>query len=91
MTFTNQSKCYYCGETLIWNKHSKNGMSGPYNLDRMDPLKGYSIENCVPCCGLCNYTKSDNFTYDEMIKIGKVIEEIKSNRTSIPYEQRKLE
>lgn len=29
-----------------------------YNsIDRVDPTKGYIIDNCVPCCTTCNYMK----------------------------------
>lgn len=41
--------CYYC------NNHSN-----PYNgIDRIDNTKGYSIDNGVPCCTVCNYMKRD--------------------------------
>lgn len=80
LTFTEQPKCCYCGESVVWNKHSKDGISGPYNLDRIDSSKGYSTTNCVVCCGLCNYTKSDTFTYDEMLRLGRTISEIKRDR-----------
>jgi hypothetical protein len=44
--------CYYCGHDRIVN--SRGG-----SLDRVDSSKGYSIDNCVPCCYLCNVMKSD--------------------------------
>ncbi|WP_146203669.1 hypothetical protein [Azospirillum sp. TSO5] len=33
-------------------------------IDRKDPLKGYTTENCVPCCFEINRAKSD-MTIDE--------------------------
>ena len=39
--------CVYCGEI----QESGNG------LDRVDSSKGYSIDNCVSCCKVCNYAK----------------------------------
>ena len=81
LLFVDKHECHYCGAPLVWNKHSKDGISGPYNLDRMDSRKGYSFFNCVACCGLCNYTKGDNFSYDEMLKIGKIIGEIRQARS----------
>jgi hypothetical protein len=31
-----------------------------YNgIDRVDNFKGYEIDNCVPCCYICNYAKRD--------------------------------
>ena len=39
--------CYYCGE-----------MDGKFSgVDRIDSNKGYTIENCVPCCKTCNRMK----------------------------------
>ena len=39
--------CIYCGK-----EHAD-------GIDRVDSLKGYTIENCVPCCQYCNRMKSD--------------------------------
>lgn len=33
--------CYYCGRALLGN--------GP-EIDRQDHNKGYTLDNCVPCC-----------------------------------------
>lgn len=41
---TNQ-KCSYCSDS------PRNG------IDRADPLKGYTMDNCVSCCKVCNYMK----------------------------------
>lgn len=56
--------CNYCGEIL-------NGYNG---IDRIDSSKGYSIENCVPCCEICNKMKLDysiDFWYNHMKKVLK--------------------
>ena len=60
--------CLYCGDT-------KN-----IGADRIDNTKGHTKDNVVPCCLLCNQTRSNNFTLEEMIRIGKVIREIKNDR-----------
>lgn len=41
-----QKPCHYCG-----NIHSNVG------LDRIDSTKGYSLDNVVPCCSICNVMK----------------------------------
>ena len=41
--------CVYCGHTQEYN-----------GIDRIDPNKGYTINNCVPCCGWCNTMKLDH-------------------------------
>ena len=47
-----------------------------YNgIDRKDNKVGYIENNCVPCCGECNYIKSDKLTYNEMkVAIKAIIE-----------------
>ena len=54
-----EQPCYYCGiesSNIIKTKNYKQGY--PYNgIDRIDSLKGYTNENCVPCCGRCNKAK----------------------------------
>jgi hypothetical protein len=42
-------QCYYC-----------QSLSKPYGgVDRRDNSVGYVLENCVPCCSLCNHMKCD--------------------------------
>jgi hypothetical protein len=73
-------------ESLVWlnceycNTPS-NEMGG--GLDRKDSSGPYSIDNCVPCCGSCNRTKGDRFTYEEFkYQIAPVIIEINKQRDS---------
>ena len=67
--FTNliYKKCHYCGseptENNMWNKGAKRVSSEEIvkinGIDRVDSSKGYTIDNCVPCCYKCNRMKSD--------------------------------
>lgn len=41
--------CAYCGHTQEYN-----------GIDRIDSNKGYTINNCVPCCSWCNTMKLDH-------------------------------
>lgn len=66
--------CFYC------NFSGKTGIIQKMGLDRIDNNKGYLINNVVPCCTLCNMTRSNNFTKDEFILIGKVIKKIREMR-----------
>jgi len=50
-------------------------------LDRIDNSKGHTEDNCIPCCWECNTARMDNFTHEEMLKIGKTIREVKLERT----------
>lgn len=70
-----KQNCYYCGigpsqivtpndKTEIgkeWCKYIYNG------IDRVDNNMGYLINNCVPCCIICNKMKQ-GLRYDEFYK-----------------------
>jgi hypothetical protein len=65
-------KCEYCGGDL-----PKYGTG----LDRINNSIGYTSDNVVPCCWLCNKTRQDNFTSDEMkFVIGPAIRQILASR-----------
>jgi len=54
-----QQDCYYCGAKPS-NILDRKDCSGRYiynGLDRIDNTKGYTIDNVVPCCKVCNYRK----------------------------------
>lgn len=54
-----QMKCFYC-KSRPYNhyRHRKNQIEYIYNgIDRRDNSQGYTIENSVPCCRICNYLK----------------------------------
>jgi len=56
-----QGKCHYCGTEPNNIKKTKNDKIGfRYNgIDRINNKKGYISKNCVPCCRICNYAKSN--------------------------------
>lgn len=60
--------CFYCEDSY------RTG------ADRLDNKKGHTIENCVPCCGVCNSVRSDIFTIEEMKEIGLKIKDLKTKR-----------
>ena len=61
--------CFYCGTE-----------DEPRGSDRIDNSKGHTAANVVPCCKLCNKTRNNNFTVDEMKQIGAVIRTIRAAR-----------
>lgn len=56
-----KSLCTYCGkiETNVSKGLGKTSGDFAYvGLDRVDPFKGYTQDNVVPCCWLCNMMKN---------------------------------
>jgi hypothetical protein len=53
--------CTYCGcDPPMFNNYGKNYGAVPFNgIDRKDPAGGYSLDNVVPCCAVCNYSKQE--------------------------------
>lgn len=58
--------CYYCNvePKQVINKESEIGSYLYNGIDRLDNTLGYTLDNCVPCCKVCNRSKSD-MTIDE--------------------------
>jgi hypothetical protein len=83
-----KQNCYYCASPPSKTYPSKiyKGLKDPdrfyvYNgIDRLDPAKGYTIENSRACCSDCNYAKSD-LTEEQFLDL---IEKIYKNRVFIP-------
>ena len=66
--------CYLCGKINTMNH--KNG------IDRVNCSLGYTIENCKPCCGGCNYMKL-NFELDSWYNKLQKIFNHQNNQMSI--------
>jgi len=75
-------RCHYCrikeGDFIpIWGSFYGGKTRGrKLEIDRKDNNKGYTEENCVLACAICNNAKSDKFTDEEFRKLGRVIREI---------------
>jgi len=54
-----KQSCYLCG--LSVSETNNNG------IDRFNNSKGYTLDNCRPCCGHCNLMKKDN-SYESIIE-----------------------
>jgi len=53
-----QQNCFYCGGSPNCIIRPKTVGAYVYNgIDRKDSNKGYTLENSVPCCKLCNVAK----------------------------------
>jgi hypothetical protein len=82
LAFTQTKECHYCGAPLNWQEwdRKKRGGTQCYNLDCKNNALGYTKANLVACCTRCNAGKSDKFTYEEWVEIGKVIRALRENR-----------
>ena len=49
--------CHYDGFMDRKNTQWGNERFEINGIDRLDPTKGYTMDNCVPCCKNCNYAK----------------------------------
>lgn len=72
--FVKIGECHYCGATVNWAEHvTDKHHNQPYNLDRKDNDKGYTLDNVVVCCARCNRGKSKYFSYEEWVEVGKIL------------------
>jgi hypothetical protein len=78
--FTKFKTCIYCKNELQWSEYDIRKWGQRYNLDRKDTLKGYSLDNCVPCCKTCNAMKSKHFSYEAMLCLGNALRQIREQK-----------
>jgi hypothetical protein len=82
------SRCHYCGAPPLLTCKSNNpnqksdwGNCQCNGIDRINNNKGYTNENTVPCCFLCNRAKN-SMTYRDFSDYWiKIISRIKSGET----------
>lgn len=69
-----ESPCYYCGKQRC------------LGIDRVDNAKGYTIDNCVPCCGICNNMKRDLSQKVFLNKVQEISNNLIKSSTTISKE-----
>lgn len=64
-----KTSCHYCGSKGYVSKGHREWSAEVLvnGLDRIDSSSGYTYNNVVPCCRICNSAKSD-MEYDDFIK-----------------------
>ena len=70
-----KQNCIYCGVMPAQSTLNSKNSNGPYiynGVDRLDNLKGYIEDNCVPCCKYCNYAKNDLTEEEFLNRIVKI-------------------
>jgi hypothetical protein len=79
--YLTKQNCFYCGNSPSKIKNQK-GLNGEYiynGIDRIDNTKGYTLDNCVPCCSVCNTFKSNRNKTDFLDLIKKIYDYRKIN------------
>jgi hypothetical protein len=75
--YNNQDKiCVYCKRTEKEIINDKNKKSYRLSIDRKDNNIGYTLDNIVLACYRCNMIKSAEFTFAQMLKIGKFLQKL---------------
>jgi hypothetical protein len=83
------SKCYYCGAIPSIHKsemrYNKTKVEFLRNgIDRKDSSKGYTSENSVTCCAMCNRMKMAFHIDEWLIQITRIYKNIIECSTTIP-------
>lgn len=80
------SNCFYCNyppKQVVKIRSLKTHYT--YNgIDRKNNTFGYIMDNCVPCCKICNYSKSQYFTSEEFKSI--LDKRLENNPEKDPWE-----
>lgn len=70
--------CYYCGQEPK-NRMQRHSYIYYYNgIDRVDNSRGYTKDNIVPCCSICN-TKKGAISLDIINKIAEFLNDTKKS------------
>ena len=73
LPFTKTNSCAYCGEPVEWQEYSSRyEKNGKYNLDRINNKQGYIKNNCVVCCGACNFLKGPRTKEEFLSRVDKI-------------------
>lgn len=71
-------ECFYCKrseEDIMKDLAIIRKKMQRLSIDRVENEKGYETGNLILSCMRCNYTKSNFFSKDEMLIIGRIIKE----------------
>lgn len=73
--------CFYCNSLPEREAYTsiKDDFILANGIDRVDSSKGYTIENCVPCCITCNKAKTDTDKEEFILWVKKVYTNILIN------------
>lgn len=64
--------CYYCDGEPERRVIGRQNIIYANGIDRIDPSEGYTVDNCQPCCTICNRMKWDMSEEDFVAHISKI-------------------
>jgi len=65
--------CAYCGSSPSQVKKTRYETFAANGIDRVDNSTGYTVENCVPCCRVCNFMKRDMSAGDFLTHVQRIL------------------
>ena len=68
--------CTYCGNMRSLGSYS-------YHIDRVDNNVGYVLNNCVPCCGVCNRMKANMM----LSSFQRLVKNVASNEKDFDFDE----
>jgi hypothetical protein len=77
-----QMSCRYCGTEPSIERNTKYEQDLFNGIDRVDNTKGYEMDNCVPCCKICNYMKRALSVEEFMAHIHLIATHIKESENA---------
>lgn len=69
-----EQPCYYCGSIPTKDK--------PHGLDKIDPKKGYVVDNIVVCCWKCNSMKG-RLNINDFLSQCRIIDNFRGKREDV--------
>lgn len=71
-------KCFYCGSVPCntCDMPESNGKFIYSGIDRVDNAKGYTIDNCIPCCYICNQWKRACTQQEFLIRVKSIYDNL---------------
>jgi len=75
-----QSLCFYCGTPPLQRAKRYRGVFIYNGIDRVKNNQGYTVENSVPCCWICNRMKQALAVEQFIIHVKKIVQYLEKQK-----------